>query len=333
MTYDPSISETYRAIGFTFTHILTVDPAMKTCLAKARQAAASDVTVLLLGENGTGKNLIAQAIHNASPRSPGSFVSVNCSAFPETLLESELFGHERGAFTGAERTRKGRFELADGGTLFLDEIAEMSNAAQAKILRTVEYREFERVGGEETLQTNVRIVASTNRDILNLVKKGTFRTDLYYRLNEVTIEIPPLRDRKGDIPLLVEHFIRECNRKYRKSVKEVSPSAGDHLLEHDWPGNVRELRAAIKRGVACTQGEEITLEDLAFRVQLFPTDLGSSAEEEWSLETMERRHIQRVLEVTQGNKKEACRLLGITRPTLDRKIKRYHLPVPKPKKE
>jgi transcriptional regulator with PAS, ATPase and Fis domain len=323
MEYDPTISETYRAIGFTFSQILAKDPSMLDCLEKARQAAGSDVTILLLGENGTGKNLIAQAIHNASPRSAGPFVSVNCSAFAETLLESELFGHERGAFTGADRTRKGRFELADGGTLFLDEITEMSPAAQAKILRAVEYREFERVGGEKTLQTNVRIVASTNRDIQASVDSGSFRTDLYYRLNEVAIEVPPLRRRKGDIQLLVENFIKECDRKYKKKVKRVSPAALGHLMEHDWPGNVRELRAAIKRGVACSRGTEITLEDLAFKVHLIPLDPAAVDEEELSLATVERRHIQRVLEMTEGRKKEACRLLGITRPTLDRKIREY----------
>ncbi|MHC4598440.1 MAG: sigma-54 interaction domain-containing protein [Planctomycetota bacterium] len=329
MVYDPSISETYRAIGFTFSHILGRDPIMAACLAKARSAAASDVTLLLLGENGTGKNLIAQAIHNASPRAVGPFVAVNCSAFPETLLESELFGHERGAFTGAERTRKGRFELADGGTLFLDEIAEMSLAAQAKILRTVEYHEFERVGGESTLQTNVRILASTNRDILDLVEKGGFRADLYYRLNEVSIEIPPLRERKGDIPLLVDHFVKECNRKYEKKIEGLSPAAMDQVAAHDWPGNVRELRAAIKRGVTCASGDRVLPEDLAFRIRALRGDPASLRVEDWSLETMEKAHIQRVLEVTVGNKKESCRLLGITRPTLDRKIKQYGLRVPK----
>jgi len=328
MSYDPSISETYRAIGFTFTHILTQDPIMSACLATAKQAAESDVTILLLGENGTGKNLIAQAIHNASKRRQGAFVAVNCSAFPETLLETEIFGHERGAFTGAERKRKGRFELADGGTLFLDEIAEMSFAAQAKILRTVEYKEFERVGGEETLQTDVRIVASTNRDVFSLVEKGIFRADLYYRLNEVAVEIPPLRERKGDIPLLVEHFLKECNRKYGKDVSGLADHALDRLLEHDWPGNVRELRAAIKRGVAVTLGHEITLEDLAFKVQLLTTDPSTLESSEWSLGTVERRHIQRVLDTTGGNKKETARLLGITRPTLDRKIRQYGLRVP-----
>jgi transcriptional regulator with PAS, ATPase and Fis domain len=307
MAFDPSISETYRAIGFTFSHILSSHPIMMACLSQARAAASSDVTIFLLGENGTGKNLIAQAIHNASLRRVGSFVAVNCSAFPETLLESELFGHERGAFTGAERTRKGRFELADGGTLFLDEIGEMSMAAQAKILRTVEYKEFERVGGEE----------------------GAFRADLYYRLNEVAVEVPPLRERKGDIPLLVEHFVKECNRKFGKNVHRLSPSAMERLQEHDWPGNVRELRAAVKRGVAVTENEEVSLEDLAFKVQLLSTDPSTLGAEEWSLATQESRHIQRVLDITGGSKKEAVRLLGITRPTLDRKIKQYGLRVPK----
>jgi two-component system response regulator HydG len=286
------------------------------------------VTVLLLGENGTGKNLIAQAIHNASGRREGPLVAVNCSAFPETLLESELFGHERGAFTGAERTRKGRFELADGGTLFLDEIAEMSRAAQAKILRTVEYKEFERVGGEETKRADVRIVASTNRDIGALVEEGIFRADLYYRLNEVAVHIPPLRERKNDIPLLVEHYLKECNRKYGKDLASIDAEAMERLLAHDWPGNVRELRAAVKRGAAVAQDESITLVDLDLETRRLsgePADLDPA---QWSLESVERRHIQRTLDIASGNKKETARLLGITRPTLDRKIRQYGLRVP-----
>jgi len=331
MAYDPSISETYRAVGFTFSHILAADPVMSACLAKAKQVAVSDVTVLLLGEIGTGKNLIAQAIHNASPRAAGALVSVNCSAFPESLLESELFGHERGAFTGAERTRKGRFELADGGTLFLDEIAEMSLAAQAKILQTVEYHEFQRVGGEETHRTDVRIVASTNRDIEQLVEQGVFRADLYYRLNEVSIRIPSLRRRKDDIPLLVDFFVKECNRKYRKSVEGVEPAALERLLEHDWPGNVRELRACIKRGVACASLKTVRVDDLGLEVRKLEREPAAPQAQDWSLRAMEQRHIQRVLEVTGGNKKEAARILGITRPTLDRKIRQFDLSVPEKK--
>jgi transcriptional regulator with PAS, ATPase and Fis domain len=323
--YDPSISETYRAVRVTFSTIAAGNPRMKECLHKARQAASSDVTVLLLGENGTGKNLIAQAVHNASPRLKGPFISVNCSSFTETLLESELFGHERGSFTGADRTRKGRFELADGGTLFLDEIAEMSPQAQAKILRAVEYKQFERVGGEETLRTDVRIIASTNRDLDEQVRKGAFRQDLFYRLNEVAIRIPPLRERKDEIPVFVDHFISEACRKLRIPAKKLSGEALDFLRKHDWPGNVRELRSVLKRGVAFSAGEEISFEDLGLEVSLLPTDLDSLEEGELSLESMERRHIQRVLRLTGGQKKKACEILGITRPTLDNKIQKYRI--------
>jgi transcriptional regulator with PAS, ATPase and Fis domain len=283
------------------------------------------VTVLLLGENGTGKNLIAQAIHNASPRVAGPFVSVNCSAFTETLLESELFGHERGSFTGAERTRRGRFELADGGTLFLDEIAEMSPRAQAKILRAVEYRQFERVGGEATLETDVRIIASTNRDLEELVRKEEFRQDLYYRIKEVAIRIPSLREKKDEIPLFIDYFLQEACRKAKINTKKISADAVEYLMKHDWPGNIRELRGVIKRGVAFASGDTISFEDLALEVDLLPANPDAIEGDELSLESMERRHIQRVLRIVGGKKKKTCEILGITRPTLDNKIAKYGL--------
>ncbi len=325
--YDPSISETYRAIGVTFSTIVCKNSLMAECVRKAKQAAASDVTVLLLGENGTGKNLIAQAIHNASPRVKGPFIAVNCSAFNETLLESELFGHERGSFTGAEKTRKGRFELAHRGTLFLDEISEMSPQAQAKILRAVEYKQFERVGGEATLDTDVRIIASTNRDLEDLVKRNEFRQDLFYRLNEVAVRIPPLRERRDEIPQFISYFIEESCRKLRIPRKSISKEALDFLLKHDWPGNVRELRGVIKRGVAFAIGDEIVFSDLGLDVNLMPSDLDLVEQGELSLDSMEKLHIQRVLRLTAGNKRKACEILGITRPTLDNKISKYGIKV------
>ena len=330
--HDPTISEAYRAGGVTFDDLLTRDPVMADCLARARQAATSGVTILLLGENGTGKNLLAQAIHNASPRADGPFVPVNCSAIPAALIESELFGHEKGAFTGAERARRGRFELADGGTLFLDEIGDLTREAQAKILRAVEYREFERVGGEATLRTDARILAATNTDVVEALDRGEFRADLYYRLNEVAIELPPLRARRGDVALFAEHFLgQEGRRVGGRGVRSLAPDAGEALERHDWPGNVRELRAVLKRAVATCRGDRLTAADLRIGRDGAPAvDAALLDPEEWSLGTAERRHIQRVLELVDGRKKEACRLLGISRPTLDRKLRMYRIATPDP---
>lgn len=323
-----TISEFYRAVQVTLESIVTQDPRMKKVIEQASLAARSDVTILILGENGTGKNLLAQGIHNASPRQNKQFVSVNCSAITESLLESELFGHEKGAFTGAERTRKGRFELADGGTLFLDEIGDLSPTAQAKILTAVEYKEFQRVGGEKTLRSNVRIIAATNKDLYALVQEGSFREDLYYRLNEVKLEVPPLRQRKGDIPLIILKCVEEQRQKHQTQVERVSDAALKCFMAHDWPGNVRELTAAIKRGLSMAKGKEIQFEDISFRVQYINHDIESiENQDELRLETVERRHIAWVLGLTKGKKNETCKLLGITRPTLDRKMKEYNLEV------
>jgi transcriptional regulator with PAS, ATPase and Fis domain len=330
MAEPESLTAYYRRKMISFGDIVTADPRLRACLETARRAAASDVTVLLLGENGTGKNLIAQAIHNASPRKKNRYVSVNCSAMTDSLLESELFGHEKGAFTGAERLRRGRFELADGGTLFLDEIADISAAAQAKILRAVEYKEFERVGGEETLRSDVRIIAATNRDLQAMVERGTFRIDFYYRVHEVVIHLPPLRERRGDIPLLVNAFIRECNAKYSKKVRGVHAVAMDYLVRHDWPGNIRELRNVVKRAVSLAEGDTLLLEDFPIGMVL-PERAGRLAADasDLALESVERDHIRKVLDLTGGDKKRACELLKISRPTLDRKIRAYGLVVPR----
>jgi transcriptional regulator with PAS, ATPase and Fis domain len=233
---DATMSEYYRAVKITLDSIVTQDPVMKGLLEKAKLAARTDVTILLLGENGTGKNLISQGIHNASPRASKPFIAVNCSAITETLIESELFGHEKGAFTGAEKTRRGRFELADGGTLFLDEIGDLTLTAQAKILTAVEYKEFQRVGGEKTLRSNVRIIAATNKDIEAMIQEGTFREDLYYRLNEVKFEVPPLRHRKNDIPLIIEKCLKDQFQKNHTQVQGVSEAAMQCFMAHDWPG-------------------------------------------------------------------------------------------------
>ncbi len=321
--YDPTLSETYRAIGVTFEDLWTRDRAMRDVLARARRAAGSDVTLLLLGENGTGKNLLAQAIHNASPRAEGPFVPVNCSAIPPGLLESELFGHERGAFTGAEKARRGKFELADRGTLLLDEVADLSREAQAKILRAVEYREFERVGGEETLRTDVRIVAATNTDIRARVERGEFRADLFYRLHEVTIEVPPLRHRRGDVALLAGRFLAEAARKAGRKAPALAPAALRARERHDWPGNVRELRSVLRRAVTACAGDRVEVADLGLPGSRLEPALVEPGD--WSLAAAERRQIENVLELTRGRKKEACRLLGISRPTLDRKIEEHRI--------
>ncbi|MCL4729265.1 MAG: sigma 54-interacting transcriptional regulator, partial [Planctomycetes bacterium] len=235
---EPTITSAYRSVGVTFDALVCVSEAFREVLRLAAGAAGKDVAILLLGETGTGKNLIAQAIHNASRRARRPFVSVNCSAIPDTLLESELFGSEKGAYTSSDKLRKGKFELADGGTLFLDEIGDMSPVAQAKVLRAFEYKQFERVGGEATLHADVRIIAATNCPIERLLADGRFREDLFYRLNEFTIEVPPLRRRREEIEPLARRFVGECNEKFGTRIKTIEPAAMQRLREHAWPGNV-----------------------------------------------------------------------------------------------
>ena len=314
----------------TFGQIVTQNSRMKACIRTASLAArAPDVTILVLGENGVGKDLLAEAIHRASPRREGAYIGINCSALSETLLESELFGHEKGAFTSADRRRKGKFELADKGTLFLDEIGDMSFSAQAKILRAVEHHEFERIGGEEPVRTNARIIASTNRNLAALVATGKFREDLYYRLNEVCIELPPLKERKEDIPLFVKIFIDEFNKQFDKKVKGASDVTLKYLMQHQWPGNVRELKSVIKRGMLVTKRDTIWLEDLSFQVELPVENLEHLGSRDLSLKAAEKKHIQKVLQLTKGVKKQACRLLKISRSTLDKKIVLYKISAPK----
>lgn len=314
----------------TFGEIITQNTRMISCIHTAEMAArAADVTILLLGENGTGKDLLAQAIHEASPRRNGPFVGINCSALSETLLESELFGHEKGAFTSADRRRKGKFELADKGTLFLDEIGDMSISAQAKILRAVEHHEFERIGGEESVVTNARIIAATNRNLAEIVAQGKFREDLYYRLNEVCVELPALRDRKDDIELLVKAFISDFNKEFDKKVIGVSDVAMKYLIQHSWHGNVRELKSIIKRGMLVTKNEKIWLEDLSFQVELPLESVEHMGNKDMSLESVEKNHIKHVLKICKGTKKRACQLLKISRSTLDKKLQKYNIVVSK----
>ncbi|MCC6466621.1 MAG: sigma 54-interacting transcriptional regulator [Planctomycetes bacterium] len=322
----PTITSAYRSVGVTFDTLVCVSPVFRETLRLAASAAVKDVSVLLLGETGTGKNLIAQAVHNASRRAQRPFVSVNCSAIPDTLLEAELFGSEKGAYTSSDRLRKGKFEQADGGTLFLDEIGDMSPTAQAKVLRAFEYKQFERVGGEETLHADVRIIAATNRPLDRLLGDGRFREDLFYRLNEFTIEVPPLRSRREEIEPLATRFVAECNERFGTSIRRIDPAALARLRDYPWPGNVRELRAVLKRACVAAHGETVQPADLRLASVAAPVE--APAEGDTSLAGMEARHIERVLRQTGWNKKECSALLGISRPTLDRKIVEYNLKRP-----
>jgi PAS domain S-box-containing protein len=282
--------------------------------------AGSDATVLITGENGTGKELVAQAIHRRSHRRQGPFVVANCSAYSPTLLESELFGHEKGAFTGAIRQKKGRIERAHGGTLFLDEIGDISPATQVLLLRFLQDHYFERVGGERAIEANVRVLAATNQNLQQAVETGKFRDDLYYRLNVIAIHLPTLRERKDDIPLLCRHFLSKCNVKEKKNIQKLSSNAMQTLMDHDWPGNVRQLENAINHAVIIAQGDTI-------RRRHLPRFLKEVEEESYStsLADNERRLIMRVLQETNWNKHDAARRLQVTRSTLYSKIRRYNL--------
>ena len=309
--------------------IIGNSPPMAELLEMISYVAATEATVLITGESGTGKELVAAALHENSDRHDGPFVKVNCAALADTLLESELFGHEKGAFTGADRRREGKFVQADGGTLFLDEIGETTQAMQVKLLRVLQEHELQRVGGEETLKVDVRILAATNRDLAAEVKVGNFREDLYYRLNVVTLAVPPLRERREDIPLLVEYFVSKFAEKNRRTVDSVTPRCMELLVSYGWPGNVRELENAIERGVILMRGEQLSEKSLPLPIQK-QEGAGTGAGEGWnaapaSLQEAERLLILQTLEETGGNKSEAARRLGITRKTLQNKLQRYDL--------
>ncbi|HYA49938.1 MAG TPA: sigma 54-interacting transcriptional regulator, partial [Streptosporangiaceae bacterium] len=283
-----------------------------------KKVAPTNSTVLLLGESGTGKDVFAHAIHRWSQRKDRSFVIVNCVALSEQLLESELFGHEKGAFTGATATRKGKVELAQGGSLFLDEIGDISPKLQLDLLRVLEQHEFRRVGGAELIRMDVRVIAATNRDLRQAVAEGHFREDLFYRLNVIPIILPPLRDRTEDIPLLVDHFLEQLRAETGKAVEGVTRDALGALMARPWPGNVRELRNLLERGIVLARGPYITAADLELLAA--PSAPG---EEPVSLREAERRHIETVLARCGGNVTRAARALGIDRVTLHRKIEKY----------
>ena len=306
-------------------NIIGQSPAMVRVIEMVAQVASSEATVLISGESGTGKELIAGAIHFNSPRKDGPYVKINCAAITETLLESELFGHEKGAFTGAYKKKEGRFVQAQGGTLFLDEISEMSLAMQVKLLRVLQEREITRVGGEEPIKVDVRLIAATNKDLVREVEEGRFREDLYYRLNVVNINIPPLRQRKEDVPLLAKHFLSIFSEKNHKNIEGFTPQAMDRLLRYDWPGNVRQLMNAIERAVVLSRSNYLDLEDLPLVPgEQLPENGGHEIPvSDLALEEVEKATILKTLELTGGNKSEAARKLGITRKTLHTKLKKY----------
>jgi two-component system response regulator HydG len=313
--------------AFECSRIVGRSPAMVALLETVAQVAPSEATVLIHGESGTGKELVAAAIHANSGRREGPFIKLNCAAITETLLESELFGHEKGAFTGADRRREGRFRQADGGNLFLDEVSEMPLPMQVKLLRVLQEREFSRVGGDETIRVDVRVIAATNRNLPELINEGRFREDLYYRLNVVGLQVPPLRARRDDIPLLAQSFMATFAAGNRKDIKGFTPQAMDCLIRHDWPGNVRELMNAVERAVVLARADFISEEDLG----VIPLSAGGALEaggrialpEDASLEAIEKASILRALQAAGGNKSEAARRLGVTRRTLHKKLKAY----------
>jgi DNA-binding NtrC family response regulator len=307
---------------YHFRDMVSKSPAMQAMFDLARTAARSASTILILGESGTGKELLARAVHAESPRVNAPFVAVSCAALTETLLESELFGHEKGSFTGAVARRVGKFEAAHGGTLFLDEIGDVSSKLQLDLLRVLEDRRFFRVGGSNPISVDVRIIAATNRDLTKAVEGGDFRDDLFYRLNVIPITIPPLRERLEDIPLLVEHFLEHLSAEMNKRVESISAEAMRLLMSHAWPGNVRELRNILERGMVVASGSVIQAADLG----LLPiAPVLSGREGPASLEEVERRHIAGVLHLTEGNISQAARILGIDRATLYNKMRRYQI--------
>jgi PAS domain S-box-containing protein len=314
--------------------VIAESPAMREVLGFVRKVAVSEAnTILLEGENGTGKDLVAKTLHYQSPRQAEPFIAINCAAIPDTLLESELFGYEKGAFTDARAQKRGLFELADKGTLFLDEIGEIPLILQAKLLRVLEESSFRRLGGLKNIHVDVRFVAATNKNLREAVKEGAFRQDLYFRLNVIQIVIPPLRNRAEDIPALAKFFIEHYNRKFKRHLEGLTPDAGDLLAAHDWPGNVRELRNAIERAMILEESALITPASLPIAISRSepqaPAGAAGSAidipENGLSLVDSERHLLAKALEKTSGNQTQAARLLRITRDTLRYKMKKYNL--------
>ena len=302
---------------FPRTELVGRSPAMKRITELVEMVAPSDATVLISGESGTGKEIVARAIHSNSPRRNMPMVVIHCGALTETLLESELFGHERGAFTGAQFRRKGKFEVADGGTVFLDEISDISLKTQTDLLRVLQEKEIVRVGGVQPVKVDFRCIAATNKSLEKLVQAGTFRPDLYYRLHVFSIEMPPLRDRREDIPLLVDYFLRKFCEATNREVPRIAPGAMELLMAHSWPGNVRELENAVERALVIGKNHEIGTAHFALGMHTETKDQGRSLDE------IERAHIERTIRECGGNLSQASRVLGIDRTTLYHKLKRY----------
>jgi DNA-binding NtrC family response regulator len=312
---------------YKFGDVISKSARMQDILTLAQEVSSLRSTVLIQGESGTGKELIARAIHNSGDRAAKPFVAVSCAALAETLLESELFGHEKGAFTGANQQRQGKFEMAEGGTIFLDEIGDISPKLQVDLLRVLQERRFYRVGGSEEVKVDVRVIAATHVNLQQAVAEGKFRDDLYYRLNVIEIRIPPLRERREDIPLLAQHFLERISHELGKEVGGISDGGLKVLLDHNWPGNVRELENAIERAMVTCRGAELTEDDFAFVAQN-----GQAGKAGWAppagitIEEMEKLLIAATLQRTSGNIKESAAVLGIDRSTLYEKIKRYEIP-------
>ncbi len=300
-----------------YENIIGKSPAMQKVFELIRTVADTSATVLITGETGTGKEMVARAVHATSSRRYGPFIAVSCSALPETLLESELFGYEKGAFTGAERMKKGRFELAHGGTLFLDEIGDISMKTQVKLLRVLQERSFNRLGGSEEISVDVRLITATNQNLARLVENNQFRSDLYYRLNVVNIHLPSLRDRSDDIPLLAEHFMEKFNLEFNKKFNRIDRKAMEMMVGYHWPGNVRELENVIERAVVIDQGPEIKARHLPF------CELPVSTEGPLALEEVEKEHIRKILQQNQWNVSRAAKILDIDRTTLHKKIQKF----------
>ncbi len=323
-----ALREELRGKGITTDQIIYESSAMDEVINLSGRVANSNATILIQGESGTGKELVARLIHTLSPRSQKPMITVNCAALPENLLESELFGHEKGSFTGASQRRIGRFEEADGGTLFLDEIGELSPSVQVKLLRFLQEREFQRIGGNSTIHADVRIVTATNRDLDAKIGEGGFREDLFYRLNVVTIEIPPLRERKEDIPPLIDHFLNRFASENGKKLRGTDPETRDLLLKYDYPGNVRELENIIERAVVITRGEVVSSRDLPFSGDSLgdaESELTAAKSLKTSLERLEHQMIKDAMTQTKNHQTRAAGLLGISERTLRYKLKKYGL--------
>ncbi|MGB5920977.1 MAG: sigma-54 dependent transcriptional regulator [Syntrophobacteria bacterium] len=305
---------------YEYEDIIGRSEAMQEVFSMIKAVTDTNATVLITGETGTGKELVARAIHSNSSQRYGPFVATSCGALPETLLESELFGYEKGAFTGADRTKKGRFELAHGGTLFLDEVGDISMKTQIRLLRVLQEKSFSRLGGTEQIKVDVRLVSATNRDLVAAIEEGSFRSDLYYRLNVVSIQLPPLRERIDDVPLLAAHFINKYNVEFNKKFDRVDRKAMDLMMDYHWPGNVRELENVIERALVIDQGPQMMVKHLPFCNIESPL-----TEEPRSLQEVEKSHIEKMLQRNDWNIAKTARLLNIDRSTLHKKIKKFGL--------